>query len=64
VDFSRVKDMKAINRILVLLVTITVSANSLAMDNQTAKENMNKKLIVEGNNKFALELFAKLQNTE
>ena len=56
--------MKAINRILVLLVTITVSANSLAMDNQTAKENMNKKLIVEGNNKFALELFAKLQNTE
>jgi len=41
-----------------------VSANSLAMDNQMAKENMNKKIIVEGNNKFALELFAKLQSTK
>ena len=56
--------MKAIKRILVLLAAIMVSANSLAMDNQTAKENMNKKIIVEGNNKFALELFAKLQSTK
>jgi len=56
--------MKAIKRILVLLAAIMVSANSLAMDNQMAKENMNKKIIVEGNNKFALELFAKLQSTK
>ena len=56
--------MKAIKRILVLLAAIMVSANSLAMDNQTAKENMNKKIIVEGNNKFALELFTKLQSTK
>ena len=40
------------------------SAHSLAMDNPMAKENMNKKIIVEGNNKFALELFAKLQSTK
>jgi serpin B len=41
-----------------------VSANSFAIDKQTTKENMNKKIIVEGNNKFALELFAKLQSTK
>ena len=56
--------MKAIKRILVLLATIMVSTNLLAIDNQTAKENMNKKIIVDGNNKFALELFAKLQSTK
>ncbi len=53
--------MKAINHISVLAVLIMVSANSLSMDNPKTKENMNKKIIVEGNNKFALELFAKLQ---
>jgi serpin B len=41
-----------------------VSANSLAMDNTAEKENMNKKIIVERNNRFALELFAKLQSTK
>jgi len=56
--------MKVIKGIFVLLAAITVSANSLAMDNQTAKEDMNKKIVVEGNNKFALELFAKLQSTQ
>ena len=56
--------MKAIKRILVLSAAIMVSANSLAMDNQTMEENTNKKIIVDGNNKFALELFAKLQSTK
>ena len=56
--------MKAIRRILILSAAITVSANLLAMDNPMAKENMNKKIIVDGNNKFALELFAKLQSTK
>ena len=64
VGFSRVIDMKAIKRILVISAAIMVSANSLAMDNPKAKENMNKKIIVDGNNKFALELFAKLQSTK
>jgi len=52
VDFSRVIDMKAIKRILILLSVLMVSANSLAMDNIAEKEIMNKKIIVEGNNKF------------
>jgi len=56
--------MKAIKRILVLSTAIMISSNSLAMDNPPEKENMNKKIIVEGNNKFALELFAKLQSTK
>ena len=56
--------MKAVKQIIVLAMLIMVSANSLAMDNQTSKENMSKKIIVEGNNKFALELFAKLQSAK
>ncbi len=56
--------MKTIKQILVLAMLIMVSAHSLAMDNPMAKENMNKKNIVDGNNKFALELFAKLQSTK
>jgi serpin B len=39
-------------------------ASSLAIENQTAKEKMNNKIIIDGNNKFALELFAKLQSTK
>jgi serpin B len=56
--------MKAIIRISVLMAAITASANSSAMDNTAEKENTNKRIIVEGNNRFALELFAKLQNTK
>jgi len=56
--------MKAIKRILFLSAVIMVSTNSLAMDNPMAKENMNKNIIVKGNNKFALEIFAKLQSTK
>jgi serpin B len=64
VDFSRVTDMKAVKQIFVLVMLIMVSANSLAMDNPMAKESMNEKIIVEGNNKFALELFEKLQSAK
>jgi serpin B len=56
--------MKTIKRILILLTAIIVSTSSLAMNNTAEKENMNTKIIVEGNNKFALELFAKLQNSK
>ena len=41
-----------------------ISANFIAIANTAEKENMNEKIIVEGNNRFALELFAKLQNTK
>jgi serpin B len=54
--------MKTIKGILVFLTAIIVTTNSCAMDNTAEKENMNTKIITEGNNKFALELFAKLQS--
>ena len=56
--------MKATIRIITLLAAIMFSATSIALDNRTVKENMNNKMIVDGNNKFALELFAKLQSTK
>jgi len=56
--------MKVIKRFFVLSMLIMVSSNSLAMNNEIAKENTNKKIIVDGNNKFALELFAKLQSAK
>jgi len=56
--------MKAIERISFVLALLAVSANLWAMDKTAEKENTNKKIIVDGNNKFALELFAKLQNTK
>jgi serpin B len=56
--------MKNNKRILILLTAIIVSTNSLATNNTAEKENMSTKIIVEGNNEFALELFAKLQSTK
>jgi serpin B len=56
--------MKAIKPILILLTAITVSTNSLAVDNTAEEENMSTKIIVNGNNEFALELFTKLQSTK
>ena len=56
--------MKGINRILVITAAIMVSTNLSAMDNTAGKENMSKKIIVDGNNRFALELFAKLQSSK
>ena len=56
--------MKAIKPILILLMSIIVSTNSLAMNNTAEKENMSIKIIVNGNNEFALRLFAKLQSTK
>ena len=56
--------MKAIKPILILLTVIIVSTNSLAVDNTAEEENMSTKIIVNGNNEFALRLFAKLQSTK
>ena len=53
--------MKAIKYVLVLAVVITTAADCRAVDKPTAREKMNKQLIVTGNNKFALELYAKLR---
>lgn len=56
--------MKAMKRILILSTAMIISSNSSAMDNTAEKESMDTKIIVEGNNKFALELFANLQSAK
>ncbi len=56
--------MKAIKCVLVLAVVITTAADCRAVDKTAASEKTNKKLIVTGNNKFALELYAKLRIKE
>jgi len=56
--------MKAIKCVLVLAVVITAAADCRAADKAAASEKTNKKLIVTGNNKFALELYAKLRSEE
>ena len=56
--------MKAIKCVLVLAVVITTAADCRAVDKPTAREKTNKQLIVTGNNKFALELYAKLRSSE
>jgi len=56
--------MKAIKCVLVLAVVMTTAADGWAVDEPTANEKTNKQLIVTGNNKFALELYAKLRSKE
>jgi len=56
--------MKAIKCVLVLAVVMTTAADCRAVDKTTANEETNKQLIVAGNNKFALELYAKLSGKE
>ena len=56
--------MKTIKCVLVLAVVMTVAADCRAVDKKTANEETNKQLIVAGNNKFALELYAKLRSSE
>lgn len=56
--------MKAIKCVLVLAIVMTTAADCRAVDKTTANEETNKQLIVTGNNKFALELYAKLSGKE
>jgi serpin B len=56
--------MKAIKCVLVLAVVITTAADCRAVDKAAASEKTDKKLIVTGNNKFALKLYAKLCSEE
>ncbi len=56
--------MKAIKCMLVLAVVMIAAADCRAVDKKTANEETNKQLIVTGNNKFALELYAKLRSKE
>jgi len=56
--------MKAIKCVLVLAIVMTTAADCRAVDKTTANEETNKQLIVTGNNKFALELYANLSGKE
>ena len=56
--------MKAIKCVLVLAAVMITAADCRAVDKTTAREKMNKQLIVTGNNKFALNLYAKLRSKE
>ena len=61
---KRKTGMKAIKCVFVLLVTIGAVAGCWAMEKVAASEKMDKQIVVEGNNEFALELYAKLRNEE
>ncbi|MFZ2147453.1 MAG: serpin family protein [Sedimentisphaerales bacterium] len=56
--------MKAIKYVLVLAVVITTAADCRAGDKATEREKTDKQIVVTGNNKFALELYAKLRGKE
>jgi serpin B len=56
--------MRAIKHIFVLVAAIMAAANALAMEQTTAGEKTSRQIIVEANNKFALELYAKLQSRD
>jgi len=54
--------MKAIKCVLVLAVVMTAAADCRAVDKAAARKKTDKQLVVTGNNKFALELYAKLRS--
>ncbi len=57
--------MKAFQYGLLVLVAVMISAGCVAAENETVNEESDKQgMVVEGNNKFALELYAKLQNSD
>jgi len=56
--------MKAIKCVLILAVVMTTAADSRATEKATAMEKTDKQLVAAGNNKFALELYAKLRSRE
>jgi len=56
--------MKAIKCVLILAVVMTTTADCRAMEKATAMEKTDKQLVATGNNKFALELYAKLRSRE
>ena len=56
--------MKAIKCVFVLLVVIGSAAGCWAMDKPTTTKKADEQSVVEGNNKFALKLYSKLQAKE
>ncbi len=56
--------MKAIKYAVSLVVVMAATAGCLAVDKPAGKENTDTDIVVEGNNKFALELYQKLRAEE
>ncbi len=54
--------MKTIKSVLVATAVIVIAACCLGSDGQTLNENEERKTIVQGNSKFALELYARLRD--
>jgi len=54
--------MKAIKCVFVFVAMMATATDCRAMEKTTAKEKTDRQIIVEGNNEFALELYAKLQS--
>lgn len=56
--------MKAIKCVLVLAAVLMPMTGLLAAENETARKKINQEIIVQGNNEFALKLYAKLLSEE
>ncbi len=56
--------MKAIKYVLVLAVITSTAASSKTAEKTDTSKKTDKQLVVAGNNKFALELYAKLRNKQ
>jgi serpin B len=56
--------MKTIKNSFILLAAVTVVTSALAGDESASNVNREQQVIVKGNNRFALELYAKLRDKE
>lgn len=53
--------MSAIKHVFILLVVIAAAAGCWATEKTAAREKTDEQIIVEGNNSFALDLYAKIR---
>ena len=60
--FSRAADMRSKEQKLIALVVILVAAGAPAAQDPNAPQQTDKQIITEGNNSFALELYARLRS--
>ncbi|MHC4623630.1 MAG: serpin family protein [Planctomycetota bacterium] len=56
--------MKPIKRVIVLLAATLATAGSFAQEKPTPKKKPAEDIVVEGNNRFALEMYARLREAE
>ena len=64
-DIQKDMKMKAIQSVIVLVIVAMIVAGCLAAENSTVNPDSDKQgMVVQGNNKFALDLYAKLQDAD